>query len=98
MFRLPDSFPAMPDFPPGEVWLAGAGPGDAGLITVLGAHAIQSADVILFDALINETLLKLARPGTELIYAGKRAGLILTGGNIDMPLMVQVLRGETPAA
>ena len=31
-------------------------------------------------------------------YAGKRAGLILTGGNIDMPLMAQVLRGETPAA
>jgi threonine dehydratase len=31
-------------------------------------------------------------------YAGKRAGLILSGGNIDMPLFVQVLRGETPAA
>jgi threonine dehydratase len=31
-------------------------------------------------------------------YAGKRAGLILTGGNIDMPLLAQVLRGETPAA
>ena len=31
-------------------------------------------------------------------YAGKRAGLILTGGNIDMPLFAQVLRGETPAA
>jgi threonine dehydratase len=30
-------------------------------------------------------------------YAGKRAGLILTGGNIDMPLLAQVLRGETPA-
>jgi len=31
-------------------------------------------------------------------YAGKRAGLILTGGNIDMPLLAQVLRGETPGA
>jgi threonine dehydratase len=31
-------------------------------------------------------------------YAGKRAGLILSGGNIDMPLFAQVLRGETPAA
>ena len=65
----------LPSFERGWVWLAGAGPGDAGLITVLGAHAIQSADVILYDALINETLLKLARPGTELIYAGKRAGV-----------------------
>jgi threonine dehydratase len=31
-------------------------------------------------------------------YAGKRAGLILSGGNIDMPLFAQILRGETPAA
>ena len=31
-------------------------------------------------------------------YAGRRAGLILTGGNIDMPVLAQVLRGETPAA
>src|SRR3569832_255187 len=65
----------LPPFERGWVWLAGAGPGDAGLITVLGAHAIQSADIILYDALINGTLLKLARPGTELIYAGKRAGV-----------------------
>jgi threonine dehydratase len=31
-------------------------------------------------------------------YAGKRAGLILTGGNIDMPVLARVLAGETPAA
>jgi threonine dehydratase len=30
--------------------------------------------------------------------AGRRAGLVLSGGNIDMPLLAQVLRGETPAA
>jgi len=65
----------LPAFERGWVWLAGAGPGDAGLITVLGAHAIQSADVILHDALINETLLGLARPGARLVYAGKRAGV-----------------------
>jgi len=62
-------------FEPGSVWLAGAGPGDPGLITVLGAHAIQNADVILYDALSNDALLKLARPDAELIYAGKRAGV-----------------------
>ncbi len=55
------------------MWLAGAGPGDPGLVTVLGAHAIQSADVILYDALIDTALLKLARG--ELIFAGKRAGV-----------------------
>jgi uroporphyrin-III C-methyltransferase len=64
----------LPAFEAGWVWLAGAGPGDPGLLTVLGAHAIAEADVILYDALVNEALLKFARPGTELIYAGKRRG------------------------
>ncbi|MGC9952761.1 MAG: uroporphyrinogen-III C-methyltransferase [Rhizomicrobium sp.] len=65
---------ALPAFDKGWVWLAGAGPGDPGLITALGLHAIANADVILYDALVNEALLKLARPGAELVYAGKRAG------------------------
>jgi uroporphyrin-III C-methyltransferase len=65
----------LPVFARGWVWLAGAGPGDPGLVTVLGAHAIQSADVILYDALIDQRLLTLARPGAELVYAGKRAGV-----------------------
>lgn len=64
----------LPAFQRGWVWLAGAGPGDPGLITALGLHAIAEADVILYDALANETLLKLARPGAELIFAGKRRG------------------------
>jgi len=62
----------LPPFEKGWVWLAGAGPGDPGLITVLGLHAIEHADVILYDALVNEALLKLAHG--ELIYAGKRGG------------------------
>jgi uroporphyrin-III C-methyltransferase len=65
----------LPRFSRGWAWLAGAGPGDPGLITVLGAHAIQQAEVILYDALIDQALLKLARPGAELIFAGKRAGV-----------------------
>jgi len=65
----------LPAFDKGWVWLAGAGPGDPGLITVLGAHAIQQADVILYDALIDKALLGLARPGAELVFAGKRAGV-----------------------
>jgi uroporphyrin-III C-methyltransferase len=64
----------LPVFAPGSVWLAGAGPGDPGLITALGLHAIATADAILYDALINEKLLGFARPRAELIYAGKRAG------------------------
>lgn len=65
---------ALPAFEKGWVWLAGAGPGDPGLITALGLHAIASADVILYDALANDTLLKLARPSAALVFAGKRGG------------------------
>jgi len=65
---------ALPAFDKGWVWLAGAGPGDPGLITLLGLHAVASADVILYDALIDTALLAFARPGAELVFAGKRGG------------------------
>ena len=64
----------LPELEPGWVWLAGAGPGDPGLATMLCLSAVARADVILYDALVNERLLALSRPGAELIYAGKRAG------------------------
>ena len=56
------------------VTIVGAGPGDPDLITLKGLKAIQSADVILYDALSNEDLLAYAREGTEKIYVGKRCG------------------------
>ena len=65
----------LPPFEGGWVWLVGGGPGDPGLITALGLHALAHADFVLYDALIDETLLKLARPGAGLIFAGKRAGV-----------------------
>jgi len=65
---------SLPAFDKGWVWLAGAGPGDPGLVTALGLFAIASADVILYDALLNTDLLRLARPSAELIFAGKRSG------------------------
>jgi uroporphyrin-III C-methyltransferase len=65
----------LPAFEKGWVWLAGAGPGDPGLITALGLHAIEHADVILYDALVNPALLQLARSRAELVFAGKRAGV-----------------------
>jgi uroporphyrin-III C-methyltransferase len=65
----------LPDFLPGWVWLVGAGPGDPGLITALGLHAITSADFVLYDSLIDETLLTLAKPGAGQIFVGKRAGV-----------------------
>jgi len=65
---------SLPIFEAGWVWLAGAGPGDPGLITALGIHAIANADVILYDALVNEALLRFAKSGAEMIFAGKRRG------------------------
>ncbi len=55
-----------------KVILVGAGPGDSELITVKGLKAIQEADVIVYDALIPEELLKYAKKDAELIYVGKR--------------------------
>src|SRR5208282_4190160 len=65
---------SLPAFERGWVWLAGAGPGDPGLVTMLGLHAIAEADAILYDALVNKALLQLARPTAKLLYAGKRGG------------------------
>ncbi|PZU85784.1 MAG: uroporphyrinogen-III C-methyltransferase [Shinella sp.] len=69
-----DPFSQLPSMRPGHVWLAGAGPGDPGLLTLLAAKALSEADVIVHDALVNEDCLKLARAGAELEYAGKRGG------------------------
>lgn len=56
----------------GKVYLVGAGPGDEELITVKGLRAIQEADVILYDRLVNPSLLDNAKEGAELIFCGKQ--------------------------
>lgn len=58
----------------GKVYLVGAGPGDAELITVKGLRLIEEAEVLIYDALANPALLSFANPEAELIDAGKRAG------------------------
>src|SRR5215472_15656250 len=57
----------------GSVYLVGAGPGDAGLLTLRGADLLARADVVVYDALVNPELLKLAPKSAEVIYGGKRA-------------------------
>jgi uroporphyrin-III C-methyltransferase len=68
---LPFDFPA---FEPGQVWLVGAGPGDPGLLSLLAVHALRNADSVVYDALVDERILKLARDGARLEFAGKRGG------------------------
>jgi len=58
----------------GKVFLVGAGPGDPKLITVYGMECIQKADVIIYDRLVNEELLKYAKDEAELIFCGKQPG------------------------
>ena len=70
----PDIFPAFPEMAPGEVWLVGAGPGDPRLLTVMAIHALRSADTIVYDALVDARILRLARDGAETHFAGKRGG------------------------
>lgn len=67
-------FATLPELEPGWVWLTGAGPGDPGLLTLLAVKALGSADVIVYDALVDQSILDLARPGAVLEYAGKRGG------------------------
>ena len=63
-----------PERETGEIILVGAGPGDAGLLTLRGLQAIQQADVVFHDHLVTQPVLELVRRDAELICVGKRAG------------------------
>ncbi|WP_134500224.1 siroheme synthase CysG [Microvirga pakistanensis] len=58
----------------GRVTLVGAGPGDAELLTLKAVRALQAADVILFDDLVSEDVLELARREAKRLMVGKRGG------------------------
>jgi len=64
----------LPDFEPGHVWLVGAGPGDPGLLSLLALHALGNADIVVYDALVDPRILRLALPSAVLDFAGKRGG------------------------
>lgn len=57
----------------GIVYLVGAGPGDAGLLTLRGAELLRRADVVVYDALVNRSLLRLAPATAECVFGGRRA-------------------------
>ena len=58
----------------GKCILAGAGPGDLGLVTLRAKDAIERAEVIVYDYLCNPEILKWAPSDAEIVYAGKKAG------------------------
>ena len=58
----------------GKVWLVGAGPGDAGLLTLKGKQVLSEAEVVVYDALVGQGVLSMIPEDAELIFAGKRSG------------------------
>lgn len=69
--QLPEN---LPEFEPGWVWLAGAGPGDPGLLTLHAVNGLRQADVVVYDALVDKSILEWVKPGAMTDYAGKRGG------------------------
>ncbi len=65
-----------PSHTTGKVALVGAGPGDEGLMTLRGKEWLERADVVIYDHLANERLLRFTRPETEFNYAGKKEGRV----------------------
>src|SRR6476646_4416676 len=66
--------PDAPVLAPGHVWLAGAGPGDPGLLTLDALAGLSQADVVVHDALVDRRVLALAGTQARLEFAGKRGG------------------------
>ena len=58
----------------GKVYLVGAGPGDPGLLTIKGKVLLESADVVIYDALVSKEILAIIAESAEKIDAGKRMG------------------------
>ena len=57
----------------GRVYLVGAGPGDARLLTLRAAELLRTADLVALDALVSKDIAALIPKSTEVVYVGKRA-------------------------
>ncbi|HEX8465554.1 MAG TPA: uroporphyrinogen-III C-methyltransferase, partial [Abditibacterium sp.] len=78
------------------VYLVGAGPGDVGLLTRRGHEILQSADVVVYDALVNAEMLDFVRLDAEKIYVGKRAGQhSMTQDEINAVLIERAQNGHS---
>jgi len=79
----------------GKVYLVGAGPGDPGLMTVKGLNCLRHADVVIYDRLVDESLLSEVRPEAEKIFVGKADRLhILEQDSINQLLLEKAREGK----
>ncbi|MEA3212831.1 MAG: uroporphyrinogen methyltransferase / synthase [Chthoniobacter sp.] len=79
----------------GICYLAGAGPGDLGLVTLKVKEVVERAEVIVYDYLSNPEILQWAPAGAEIIYAGKKAGQhTLKQEEIDALLVARTRAGK----
>lgn len=85
-----------PEKRPGEIILVGAGPGDAGLLTLRGLQAIQQADVVFYDNLVTPEVRELVRRDAETICVGKSAsGVSVPQQEINRMLVEAAKEGKT---
>ncbi len=74
MTALKNAMANLPVLEPGHVWLAGAGPGDPGLLTLHALSGLAQAEIVVHDALVDPRVLLLAGRAAKFEFAGKRGG------------------------
>jgi uroporphyrin-III C-methyltransferase len=83
-------------FEPGTVSIVGAGPGSRQLLTLRALDRIQRADVVLHDALVEDEVLRLVLPGTEVVDVGRRSRAVrpeeTPADARRIPLMIEYAR------
>jgi uroporphyrinogen III methyltransferase/synthase len=85
-----------PNVTPGTVYLVGAGPGDPGAITLRAVECLQTADLVLWDYLVNPVIVEHASPSAELIRLGKPAsGRALTPEEITEAMLEAARAGRS---
>ena len=81
--------------PQGSVVLVGAGPGDAGLMTIKGLQQCQQADVVVYDRLVSDEVMALVRRDAQRIYVGKQAGFhCVPQDEINQILIKEAIAGK----
>lgn len=79
----------------GKVYIVGAGPGDPELITLKGLKILEKADVVLYDRLVSEELLKYVKKDAVKVYVGKKPGESHKQEEINKMLVEYALKGFT---